>query len=131
MTNLLYSSCSVRVSGKTKRNCSSCADPGTRGRNGERGKMHGADFVTRSNYLVTDARQDRRIGRPSSSPIIIEMLLAAAAAVSIRSSDSIDYTNTAFQPRGGRKVSDRDVCRHFDRVVSSRPRRPSYIPSAN
>ena len=63
----------------------------TRGRNGERGKIHGADFVTRSNYFVTDARQ---IGDWASVVLAYhyEMLLAAAAVVSIRSSDSIDYS---------------------------------------
>lgn len=53
---------------------------------------YGADFVTRSNYFVTDARQ---IG--DWAPVVLayhyEMLLAAAAAVSIPSSDSIDYTS--------------------------------------
>jgi len=139
MTNLLHSLCVVCVSEKTNRNRSSCANLRARGRNGERGKIYGADFVTRSNYFVTDACQ---IGDWASVVLAYhyEMLLAAAAVVSIRSSDSIDYTSIDYSCLSTLKKEDEQsrcmpsiglIAMPSNRVVSSRPQRPSYTPFAN
>lgn len=103
-----------RVSEKTNRNCGSCADPGTRGRNGERGRIHGADFVTRSNYFVTNARQIGDSGACRS-----RLSLQDATGSSRRSFDRSVRQHRLFQPPFNPvegKVSNRDVCRHFDRV---------------
>lgn len=115
MTNLLHSSCIVCVSEKTNRNCSSCADPRTRGRNGERSKIR-SGFRDTIELLRYGRTSDRRLGarRPRLS-------LRDATGSSRCSFDSTaSITPAAFQPWRGKKVSNRDVCWHFDRVESSR-----------
>lgn len=100
-----------------------------RERNGERNKILGADFVTRSNYFVTSDR--RRSGALSSSRLSLR--------------DATDFDSIVRQhrlrypavPRPGERRGDVGIAMRAPTLspsigliadVSSRPRRPRLTP---